>query len=293
MATKKAKTYTEAERTKTSDLIRWFAVRIIFYTLLLLLPCRLSAQTDSLMARLQREKILFVMNASELDTGKIIVAASLHFKEVSAFSILGFRDRPLLADSIKQKLYPNELKDSIVNQWVKLEYKVKYRDSTVHALLNQPLPDFDARDTSGRIHRPMQYRRRVLLLHFFHFFGNSYADEIPILNELIGKYYGQGLEILSFTDIPFGKSEQEWLTRKPMNFPIIPNAKPFFDQYLPVRLGEPSIVLVDKIGNIREIYHGDIFRITNQMNQTKEVEATKRRALTDEWAAKISALLKE
>ncbi len=293
MATKKAKTYIEAEHIKISDLIRWFGVRIIFYILLLSLPCRLSAQTDSLIARLQREKILFVMNASELDTGKIIITAFLHYKEATTFSNLGFRDRPLLADSIKQKSYPNELKDSIVNQWATLEYKVKYRDSTFNALHNQPIPDFDARDTSGRIHRPMQYRGRVLLLHFFHFFGNSYADEIPILNELIEKYYGQGLEILSFTDIPFGKSEQEWLTRKPMNFPIIPNAKPFFDQYLPVRLGEPSIILVDKIGNIRQIYYGDIFRITNQYNSTNASEVAKRRAATDEWAAKISALLKE
>ncbi len=151
-------------------------------------------------------------------------------------------------DSLKRGLIPFTLNQLFEKQ--QRDYLHK-RDSILKKLDGLPVPDFEARDTAGLVHRPANYRGRVVLLHFWRFWDYSFLNEVPRLNEMIEKYRKDGLEILSFVDLSLGKSEKAYLEQRPVLFPIIENADKFGDIFLPIQVNKPYIVFVDKYGRMR------------------------------------------
>ena len=103
-------------------------------------------------------------------------------------------------------------------------------------------------------YRPKAYQGRVLILHFWNFWEQSFDDEIPILNKMMGKYRGEGVEVLSFMDIEMGKDEKDNLVKNPVNFTIIPNSRAFTIKFLTEGLMRPSLILIDKQGLMRYFY---------------------------------------
>jgi peroxiredoxin len=150
-------------------------------------------------------------------------------------------------DSIKKELCPY----LILNKEKKRKAK---RDNTIKALINSRVPDFEAPDTMGMMHRPSHYIGRVLVLHFWNFWDYSFEREIPVLNQMVEKYRKDGLEVLSFMDIPLGLSEKNKLQKTPIDFPLIPNSWQFSNHFLTVNTSKPYLVLIDKSGNIRHLF---------------------------------------
>ncbi len=139
-------------------------------------------------------------------------------------------EKIMITDSLERDSAKNNLLTESTKKYigiVKERFKINAikHDSTLKALYLSPIPDFDAPDTSGFVHRPIQYRGRVLLLHFFQFWDYSFENEIPVLNTLIDKYQKDGFEILSFMDISIGESERRILREKPVHFPLVMNAR--------------------------------------------------------------------
>ena len=89
----------------------------------------------------------------------------------SSFDMFVSTDSMLL-DSIKKKICPFTILEKEKKRKIK-------RDNTIKALINSPVPDFEAPDTMGRVHHPANYRGRVLLLHFWNFWDLSFEKEIP------------------------------------------------------------------------------------------------------------------
>ena len=192
-------------------------------------------------------------------------------------------------DSLKRGLIPYALNQIIHKQ--QRDY-VHQRDSIFKKLDGLPVPDFEARDTAGLVHRPANYRGRVVLLHFWDFWDYSFQNEVPRLNEIIEKYRKDGVEILSFVDLSLEKSEKEHLQKYPVLFPIIENADKFGDIFLPIRVNKPYIVFVDKYGRMRYFLTQEDMRIVTS-NVNEKVKTATIKPITYNLEDKIIQLLKE
>jgi AhpC/TSA family len=208
---------------------------------------------------------------------------------------------PTEIDSLKKRILPYRFKKEYPKERFEKEAilrKLK-QDSMLLAITNTPIPDFDAPDTEGVTHRPKAYEGRVLILHFWNFWDYSFENEIPVLNELVEKYHGEGLEILSFTDLALGDSEKEYLKKHPIKFPLIENSRVFMHQF--IKLNYRSIlyiIITDKKGNMRYFYIDNEIRAKRKRieflpNGDPIQYAEKDKNIIIEFENKILSLLKE
>ena len=132
------------------------------------------------------------------------------------------------------------------------------RNNLFSNMAGQPVPDFEAKDTEGYLQRAGMYKGRVLILHFWSFWGNSFDNEIPELNRLVATYQKDGLAVLSFTGVPLGEEEKKKLQENPIKFPLVENAYIFADAFFKTRLMRPCLVLVNKNGQMSYFYDGSM-----------------------------------
>lgn len=192
-------------------------------------------------------------------------------------------------DSLKRGLIPYTLNQLFEKQHH--DYRQK-RDSFLKKIEGLPVPDFEARDTAGLVHRPAHYRGRVVLLHFWRFWDYSFQNEIPRLNAIVEKYRKDGVEILSFVDLSLAQSEKTYLEKNPVSFPIIENADKFGDDFLSFRLNKPYVVFVDKYGRMRYfLTQEDITFVQSNINE--KVMTTEMKPINHKIEDKIVQLLKE
>jgi thiol-disulfide isomerase/thioredoxin len=213
--------------------------------LLIILPFVGFTQMDSVKFQvLQRNDTTYLIGASFGDD--LIGTQAFEFKTIDKIEI----------DSLKKGLVPSRIKGSISQnvRFISRKAQKQKRDSILKTMINAPIADFDAPDTAGFIHRPRNYQGRVLILHFWNFWDQSFENEIPLLNNLIEKYRKDGVAVLSFADIDISKDEKEYLVKHPVNFTIVPNSRTFVPKLLPLRHSIPSIILIDKQGLMRYFY---------------------------------------
>jgi thiol-disulfide isomerase/thioredoxin len=196
---------------------------------------------------------------------------------------------PLERDSFKRGITPFALKEIYGMERQKYFQTL---DSMLRTYEGKPIPNFEARDTLGILHRPSHYYGRVLVLHFWNFWEYSFKNEIPHLNTLVEKYRKDGVEILSFVDLTLTKSEKEILEKTPVLFPIIENAYKFGANFLPTYLTKPSLIFVDKSGKMRYIMTGEKLNVI-QSNVNEMVEKNPKTLKIDALEEKIMQLLKE
>jgi hypothetical protein len=219
-------------------------MRYTFFLSFICLHILAFSQTDSLKFK-----------ATTLADGRFMITAD--YKEEEGFyAILVQNKKDIETDSLKKGLVPYRYRANVSYEKVMKEREEynKKRLLSIENLKNTPIPDFDARDTTGFIHRPMNYVGRVLILHFWYFWNSSLDYEIPILNKMIDRYQSQGPEILSFVDDDLRKDEKEMLLKNPVRFPLIPNSKEFARKFIDIDKTTPYLILVDKLGKIRHLY---------------------------------------
>ncbi len=192
-------------------------------------------------------------------------------------------------DSFKRGLIPYTLEVQFEKS--RREY-VQKRDSFLKKAEGMPVPNFEALDTAGLMHRPSQYRGRVLILHFWNFWDYSFKNEIPKLNEIAEKYRKDGVEILSFTDLTLGDSEKKVLEKTPIYFPLVENAYRFAIEFMPIRLTPPYLVFVDKQGRMRFFITQETLSIVRS-NVNENVINNTIKPVTYSLEDKILQLLKE
>jgi thiol-disulfide isomerase/thioredoxin len=192
-------------------------------------------------------------------------------------------------DSFQRGLTPYTLQ--IQFEKFRLQY-VQKRDSMLKKAEGMPVPNFEARDTAGLIHRPSQYQGRVLILHFWNFWDYSFKNEIPKLNEMAEKYRKDGVEILSFVDLTLGDSEKKNLEKTPIYFPLVENAYRFAIEFMPIRLTPPYLVFVDKYGRMRFFITQETLNIVKS-NINENVINTAIKPVPYSLEDKILQLLKE
>jgi thiol-disulfide isomerase/thioredoxin len=226
----------------------------------------------------------------------ILLSSFLLFTEIASaqprFSLPNGLDSTLTQvekDSFKRGLTPYTLE--VQFEKFRLQY-IQKRDSMLKKADGMPVPNFEARDTAGLMHRPAQYRGRVLILHFWNFWDYSFKNEIPKLNEIAEKYRKDGVEILSFVDLTLGDSEKKVLEKTPIYFPLVENAYKFAIEFMPIRLTPAYLVFVDKQSRMRFFITQETLNVVKSNVNENVIDLTKKTAnysLED----KILQLLKE
>jgi thiol-disulfide isomerase/thioredoxin len=196
---------------------------------------------------------------------------------------------PLERDSFRLGIMPFALKGIFEKERIRYVYK---RDSLLKIYEGKPVPNFEARDTSGILHRPSHYYGRVLVLHFWNFWDYSFKNEIPHLNTIVEKYRKDGVEVLSFVDLTLSKSEKDILERTPVLFPIVENAYKFGIDFLPIPLYRPFLIFVDKYGKMRYITTDNTLNVIQSNVNETVIQSPKKLPLTA-LEEKIVQLLKE
>ena len=170
-----------------------------------------------------------------------------------------------------------------------------YRDSFIRTrIVNQPILDFDARDTAGVMHRPAMYRGRVWIIYLWEFWENPFQYEIPSLNAVVDSLRGEGVEVLSFMSYQLGESEKKYMLDRPIRFPIIENSEGFGNQLFGAFFPRPYIAIIDKRGVFRYFYDGQKLHLGFKFGHRNELlEENKKNQPTYDFMEKVKLLLKE
>ena len=195
-------------------------------------------------------------------------------------------------DSIKKGVFTAQIQEKFA---VRMKADSIRQDSTIkNHVLNNPIIDFDARDTEGVLHRPSMYRGRVWLVHFWNFWDNSFQYEIPSLNTVIDSLRGEGLEVLSFISYSLGESEKKYMVEHPIRFPIVENSEKFGNQLFGTHLQRPYIAVIDKRGLCRYFYNGHTLHQGFKFENRNELLRENKKILpVYDFMEKVKLLLKE
>ena len=170
-----------------------------------------------------------------------------------------------------------------------------YRDSFIqHKILNQPIADFDARDTAGMMHRLSMYRGRVWIIHFWDFWENSFQYEIPSLNAVVDSLRGEGVEVLSFLNYSLGETERKYMADKSIRYPIIENAEKFGNAYFGMHFYRPFVGIIDKKGVCRYFYDAHKLHLGFPFEHRNELlDGNKPKIPAYDFMEKVKNLLRE
>ena len=195
-------------------------------------------------------------------------------------------------DSLRKGIASSYLKEKIESSFRMQQAR---RDSFIEAnILNKPIPDFDAQDTMGLMHRPSMYKGRVWLIHFWSFWEHSFQYEIPQLNAIVDSLRGEGVEILSFMNYNLGESEKKYLAEKPIRFPIIENSEKFGNAIFGTYFPRPFVGIIDKKGICRYFYDGYKLHLGFKYGNRNELLEENRRIQPNyDFMEKIKSLLRE
>ncbi|MHB8121747.1 MAG: TlpA family protein disulfide reductase [Desulfuromonadaceae bacterium] len=131
----------------------------------------------------------------------------------------------------------------------------------------QPVPHFKVISTSGQTISQDNYRGHVLILEFFSTFCPPCRRSIPHLVELNRQYGTQGLQILGLSIDEDG----EWLVKRladqlRINYPLAMAGDAIIADFSGRSV--PVMFLIDKKGNIAEVYRGYTDEIGRSVEQS-------------------------
>lgn len=243
-----------------------------------------------------KPKLIVTMNKNHL-IPLLIVMIHWQLLAQKPSSRVDFSPKPMwvvpdeLTPEERDSLKKGKIPFSVEQRWqAEHSQRMRRQDSILQKLVGQVVPDFEAKDTEGYTHRPFMYKGRVLILHFWSFWENSFRNEIPALNDIVRKYHKDGLEVLSFVGQTIGDSEKEYLKNNAVAFPLVENSYHFSEAFINMRMRLPYLVIVDKYGQMRFIYkYENLIKIDSNINE----KYTEVKQPTFDFEYKIQELLKQ
>ena len=123
------------------------------------------------------------------------------------------------------------------------------------SLEGQVAPDFVLRSATGENLRLSEYRGDVVLINFWATWCGPCRQEMPLLDDLYGRYQRVGLNLLGVNIDEDSRRAMQMVQELGVNFPVL------FDENKEVsKLYEveamPVTILVDREGIVRHIHHG-------------------------------------
>ena len=123
------------------------------------------------------------------------------------------------------------------------------------SLQGQVAPDFVLRSATGENLRLSEYRGDVVLINFWATWCGPCRQEMPLLDDLYGRYQRVGFNLLGVNIDEDSRRAMQMVQELGVNFPVL------FDEHKEVsKLYEveamPVTILVDREGIVRHVHHG-------------------------------------
>ncbi len=123
------------------------------------------------------------------------------------------------------------------------------------SLEGQVAPDFVLRSATGENLRLSEYRGDVVLINFWATWCGPCRQEMPLLDDLYGRYQRVGFNLLGVNIDEDSRRAMQMVQELGVNFPVL------FDEHKEVsKLYEveamPVTILVDREGIVRHVHHG-------------------------------------
>ncbi len=123
------------------------------------------------------------------------------------------------------------------------------------SLEGQVAPDFVLRSATGENLRLSEYRGDVVLINFWATWCGPCRQEMPLLDDLYGRYQRVGFNLLGINIDEDSRRAMQMVQELGVNFPVL------FDENKEVsKLYEveamPVTILVDREGIVRHVHHG-------------------------------------
>ncbi len=123
------------------------------------------------------------------------------------------------------------------------------------SLQGQVAPDFVLKSATGENLRLSEYRGDVVLINFWATWCGPCRQEMPLLDDLYGRYQRVGFNLLGVNIDEDSRRAMQMVQELGVNFPVL------FDENKEVsKLYEveamPVTILVDREGIVRHVHHG-------------------------------------
>ena len=123
------------------------------------------------------------------------------------------------------------------------------------SLEGRAAPDFVLKSASGENLRLSEYRGDVVLINFWATWCGPCRQEMPLLDELYGRYQRVGFNLLGVNIDDDSRRAMQMVQELDVSFPVL------FDESKEVsKLYEveamPVTILVDREGTVRHVHHG-------------------------------------
>jgi len=127
--------------------------------------------------------------------------------------------------------------------------------SAASALLRQPAPDFVLRSLAGANVRLSEHLGEVIIINFWATWCGPCRQEMPLLDELYGKYQRAGLTLLSINLDDDKDRAVEMAKTLAVSYPVLLDERKEVSRSYQVG-SMPSTVLIDREGVVRYVSEG-------------------------------------
>ena len=119
----------------------------------------------------------------------------------------------------------------------------------------QLAPDFALRSNSGENIRLSEYRGNVVMINFWATWCGPCRQEMPLLDELYGRYERVGFNLLGVNIDDDSSRAMRMVEELGVHFPVLFDERKEVSRLYKVE-AMPATILVDREGNVRHVHHG-------------------------------------
>ena len=119
----------------------------------------------------------------------------------------------------------------------------------------QVAPDFALKSTTGENLRLSEYRGDVVMINFWATWCGPCRQEMPLLDELYGRYHRVGFNLLGVNIDDDTTRALRMVEELDLHFPVVFDTRKEVSRLYNVE-AMPATILVDREGNIRHVHHG-------------------------------------
>jgi peroxiredoxin len=120
---------------------------------------------------------------------------------------------------------------------------------------SSPAPDFTLKSRSGENIKLSELRGDVVMVNFWASWCGPCRQEMPLLEQLYGRYQGMGFTLLGVNVDEEPEAADKMLKEIPVTFPVLYDPTNKVSKQYQVK-AMPSTFMVDRDGNIRYLHKG-------------------------------------
>ena len=123
------------------------------------------------------------------------------------------------------------------------------------SLEGQVAPDFVLKSASGENLRLSEYRGDVVMINFWATWCGPCRQEMPLLDELYGRYQRVGFKLLGINIDDDSRRAMKMVQELGVTFPVLFDENKEVSKLYKVD-AMPVTILVDREGQVRHVHHG-------------------------------------